>query len=248
MEALIKIIDNNGKQAVNSRELHSALGYDLTNYAKWAVVNINENQFAVDGIDYSLLPRDYPIALSTNGQTGQKQGFIPNRPKEYALSIDFAKKLAMIARTSKGEEVRNYFIEIERKASIQSKGLPSDYIQALKALVEAEEQRLVMAYELETAKPKVDFFDQVAGSSDAIEIGEAAKVMNLGIGRNRLFEKLRQSEVLMPNNTPYQYYLDRGWFRVVESKWNKPDGSVHISLKTMVYQKGLQGIAKMITQ
>ena len=51
----------------------------------------------------------------------------------------------------------------------------------------------------------------------------------------------------MSNNAPMQKYIDNGWFRVVESKYNKPDGSVHISFKTVVYQKGLVGIKKLLT-
>jgi anti-repressor protein len=60
------------------------------------------------------------------------------------------------------------------------------------------------------------------------------------------FEFLRDRGVLMSNNQPKQTYCDRGYFRVVESKYNKPDGSSHINLKTVVYQKGLDYIRKLL--
>ena len=92
-----------------------------------------------------------------------------------------------------------------------------------------------------------EFYDAVAESHDAIELGAAAKVLNNGIGRNRLFETLRERKILMENNQPYQRYIDEGWFRVVEQKFTKPDGSTHIHIKPLVYQKGLNGIRRIIT-
>jgi phage antirepressor YoqD-like protein len=67
----------------------------------------------------------------------------------------------------------------------------------------------------------------------------------MGIGRNRLFAFLRYKGVLMPNNQAYQEYIDRGYFRTIEQKYSRPDGSVHISIKTLVYQRGLDFIRKL---
>ena len=96
-------------------------------------------------------------------------------------------------------------------------------------------------------KPKVEFYEAVTGSSDTIDIASVAKVLNIkGFGRNNLFEFLRDKNILMQNNQPFQTFVDRGYFRVIESKYNKPDGSSHINLKTVVYQKGLDYIRKLL--
>ena len=95
-------------------------------------------------------------------------------------------------------------------------------------------------------KPKAQFYDQVAGSKDAIDMGSAAKVLNMGIGRNKLFELLRDEKVLMHNNQPYQKYVDNGYFRTIEQKFIKTDGTTSINIKTVVYQKGLDFIRKLI--
>jgi len=100
--------------------------------------------------------------------------------------------------------------------------------------------------QIETMKPKAEFFDAVADSKDAIDIGSTAKVLNMGIGRNRLFELLRNEGVLMHNNQPYQSFIDRGYFRTIEQKYTKPDGSTHIYIKTLVYQRGLDYIRKIV--
>jgi phage antirepressor YoqD-like protein len=95
-------------------------------------------------------------------------------------------------------------------------------------------------------KPKADFYDTVTGSKDTIDIGQVAKLLNKRIGRNTLFMILRDELILDKKNIPYQTYIDRGYFRVIESTFTKPDGSNHINLKTVVYQKGIDYINKVI--
>ena len=95
--------------------------------------------------------------------------------------------------------------------------------------------------------PKVEFYDDVAGSSDTIDMKEVAKVLNVkGLGRNNLFEMLRNRKVLDRNNQPYQKFVDSGYFRIIESRYTLPTGEVKISLKTVVFQKGLAYIRKII--
>lgn len=96
-------------------------------------------------------------------------------------------------------------------------------------------------------KPKADFYDQVAGSKDAIDIGHCANVLNIkGMGRNNLFQFLRDSGILKEDNTPYREYIDRGYFRTIEQKFTKPNGTTHINIKTVVYQRGLDWIRKQV--
>lgn len=96
--------------------------------------------------------------------------------------------------------------------------------------------------------PAAKFAYQLYSSKDTIEIGECAKVLNKNIGRNRLFEFLRNSNVLQSNNIPYQKYIDAGYFRVIESKYVTSNGETKISLKTVVFQKGVAYINKLISK
>lgn len=91
--------------------------------------------------------------------------------------------------------------------------------------------------------PKIEFYEAVTGSKDAVEMSAVAKVLDMGIGRNKLFEFLREYKILRSDNTPYQKYIDANWFRVIEQKYSK-DGEVHINFKTLVYQKGMDNIRK----
>lgn len=126
--------------------------------------------------------------------------------------------------------------------------IPKTYPEALRAYADEVEKRQLAESQIAIMAPKAEFFDAVADSKDAFDIGSAAKVLNVGIGRNRLFEFLRDKQVLMDNNQPYQKYVDRGYFRTIEQKYNKPDGSTQINIKTLVYQKGLDFIRKLLSQ
>ena len=98
-------------------------------------------------------------------------------------------------------------------------------------------------------KYKIDFYDDVAGSDTTAEIATVAKVLNFkNIGRNTLFDILRKQGILQKDNMPFQIYVDRGYFRVVESKWNTPNGDVKVNYKTVVYQKGINFISKLLKE
>ena len=146
---------------------------------------------------------------------------------------------------------RNVLDKLNELQAQQRPALPdfTNPAEAARSWANEYEQRVIAEKQLELAKPKIDFYDQVTGSKDAIAIGEAAKVLNFaGLGRNKLFAFLRQEKILMQNNQPYQEYIDRGYFRVIEQKFNKPDGDIAINLKTVIYQKGLDFVRKQIEE
>lgn len=172
---------------------------------------------------------------------GQRGGWLINESGLYSLVL-----------SSKLPTARQFkrWITKEVIPSIRKTGgyfaTPKTYVEALRALADAEEEKERLVLENEEMKPKADFYDNVTGSSDTIEIGEVAKVLNCGIGRNKLFDFLRKEKVLMKNNIPKQHFVDEGYFRVIETKYTKPNGDVSINLKTVVYQKGVDYIRKLL--
>ena len=96
-------------------------------------------------------------------------------------------------------------------------------------------------------KPKALFYDTVADAKNAIFMREAAKVIGIsGLGQNKLFQFLKDKKLLMDNNQPYQEYVNRGYFRTIEQNYMKPNGSVTVHIKTLVTQRGLDYIIKLI--
>ena len=101
MEELIKITTNDeGKQLVSARELYKGLGLARTKWTPWYTKNIIENEFFKENIDWTK------VSLEVTG----------NLTTDFAISIEFAKHIAMMARTEKSHQYRNYFIECEKKA------------------------------------------------------------------------------------------------------------------------------------
>lgn len=111
-------------------------------------------------------------------------------------------------------------------------------------------QRRVVEAEkgVERLRPAANFAYQICSSKDAIDIGNCAKVLNRNIGRNSLFEFLRNKKILQSDNIPYQKYIDLGYFRVIETKYTIPSGETKISLKTLVLQKGVAYINKLLQE
>lgn len=134
-------------------------------------------------------------------------------------------------------------LEIEKAQQFQ---IPQTLSQALLLASQQAEQIEQQQKLIEEQKPKAEFFDAVMDSKDTIDMEVVAKTLNMGIGRNNLFEFLRDNNILMQNNRPYQKYVDLGWFRTLESSYQKPNGDTCIYIKTVVFQQGLNGIRKLL--
>src|SRR5690606_22311031 len=61
-------------------------------------------------------------------------------------------------------------------------------------------------------EPKAEAYDTFMDASNLQPMNDVAKC--LGIGRNKLFAFLREKKIIRSNNTPYQEYIDRGYFAV----------------------------------
>ena len=109
--------------------------------------------------------------------------------------------------------------------------------------LELQEQKKIILEQ----QPKVEFYDDVAGSKDAVAMKEVAKVLGIkGLGRNKLFKFLRDKKILDRNNMPYQEYVDREYFRVIEQRYNTNNGDIKITFTTLVYNKGIEYIRKLL--
>lgn len=129
--------------------------------------------------------------------------------------------------------------------SIMNK-VPRTFAEALRLAAEQQEKFETQQKLIDVQKPKAEFYDDVVESKDAMSMDRVAKTLNMGIGRNKLFELLRSKKILMSNNTPYQRYVDSGWFRCIETKFTKPNGDICINVKTVVLQKGVDAIRRLI--
>jgi anti-repressor protein len=146
--------------------------------------------------------------------------------------------LALVSRTEKAKQFKRW-ITHEVIPSIRktgSYGLPSNpKEQALllaTQLLESQKEIEQLEDYVKELTPKAKFHDAIICSNDCITVAEMAKL--LGTGQKRLFKWLREHDILMKNNQPKQYYLDRGYFDPNETKL----ANGRLYLQTMVTPKG----------
>ena len=94
--------------------------------------------------------------------------------------------------------------------------------------------------------PKAEFMDKVMDTDQKIDIGQAAKILQLPFGRNTLFKKLKEKGVFFANrNEPKQEYIKRGYFELKEKWIDRDNHDGFMVVKVLVTQKGLDFIAKL---
>lgn len=187
---------------------------------------------------------------------GTAESTIRNKAKElYPETVENGKPTLLteqqVYEIKKAIVPRDLTLKSKLESAITSLDIEEMTIKVIQYhMAEAERLRIENAKQsaqLAIAAPKIAFHDAVTGSKDTIDIGEAAKVLAIpGLGRNKLFDVLRIKGVLMLNNQPYQKYVDAGYFRTIESSYTKPDGSTHVNIKTVVYQRGLDFIRRAV--
>ena len=239
MNELIKIEVRDNQQLVSGRELHKFLEVG-TEYMKWFSRIIEKYNF-IENKDFTVIVK--------NDEDDTAFGGI-RKSTDHLMTLNMAKEIAMVSNTEKGKQARIYFIKCEeawnspemilaRANQIQSRMI-ENYVDKIKFL----ENRI------EEDKPKVEFYDDVADSKNTCDMQTVAKTLNFkGVGRNNLFEILRNKNILQSDNKPYQKYVDAGWFRLIETKYNDyKTGEIKLSYKTVVFQKGMEKISGLLKE
>ncbi|ORF03850.1 hypothetical protein BGI05_04695 [Snodgrassella alvi] len=126
----------------NARDLHKALQVGRK-FATWITERIKEYVF-VENQDYILISQNREIKTGRGGD---------RRSKEYHLTLDMAKELAMVEKTEVGRQVRKYFIQCERERfiGIQHKALShlisKEQADTIQRAVEERSQRTGEPYQ-----------------------------------------------------------------------------------------------------
>lgn len=119
-------------ETVNARNLHEGLsiGKDFSNWIKAQI----KRAMLTEGIDY--------VVFAQKGDSG--------RPLvEYHLTLEAGKHIAMLSGTEKGREVRDYFIECERKAKAPAVQSPAQmFALVAQQFLQYEQEQQRQAIEL----------------------------------------------------------------------------------------------------
>lgn len=252
--SVVEVIEYDGKQAVNARELHEKLG-NKKQFANWIQLRIEQYGF-VENQDFQVF--NQKVKNSNGGRSR----------KEYALSLDMAKELCMVENNDAGRRIRKYFIEVEKKARTQNPfAIPQTYSEALQLAAnqakQIEQQKLALEQKkiendklvadgkrkdatIVRMKPKEVFTDAVAGSKGNCLVGEVAKLITQNgykIGEKQFFAWLRDNGYLGKKgeryNIPNQQYMGKNPFFYIKRGVRQGDnGVLHTTSTTMLTPKG----------
>jgi phage antirepressor YoqD-like protein len=164
----------------------------------------------------------------------------------YQLIFASRKKEARIFQNWIFNEVLPQIRKTGSYNAIQQPQLPANYIDALKALVVAEEEKQVLLLEntqkqelLEKQAPQIEKYNQLHNSDGEFSLQEAMKSLHLK--PNKAIDKLRELNYIFSTkqytNYAYQKYIDNGLFIIKTHTLanNKTKPQTYITAKGLAY-------------
>ncbi|MCP1384818.1 phage antirepressor KilAC domain-containing protein [Runella salmonicolor] len=194
MQHLINITtDGQGSEVVSARDLHSFL--EVTERFNSWCSRMFEYGF-IENQDFTSVKN---FALVNNGAKREID--------DYHLTIDTAKEIAMLQRSEKGKEIRQYFIQYEKRSKelIGQLTKPQSDVEILSNAVLIANRLLVeKEQQIQKLAPKAEYVDKVLTSSTGINVTTIAK--ELGMTAKMLNQKLKEAGVQYENNGHYVLY------------------------------------------
>lgn len=224
------------------------------------IIENDEPLFCLADLAYSLEltnPAMVKEAINAEFDKGSKFNLYPLQTKGGVQNFTFISEgelyfVLMRSRSTKAKPFRQWLTK-EVLPSIRKTGnynvtqsqfkIPQTYAEALleAGRLALENEKLIT--QAKENEPKVKAFNELMQSKDALDFLTFSKV--IGIGRTKLFAKLRELDILRADNTPYQRYIDSGYFRVIESSYTQND-TTRIYTKTMILPKGQKYIINKV--
>lgn len=158
MNDIVKIeraeISGSEVNSVNARELHEYLE-SKQEFTSWIKARIEKFGF-VENEDYISFDKNIK---RENGATVRK---------EFIVTIDMGKELAMVENNAKGRQARKYFIEVEKKAN-----KPLTFEELSKQTIMLADKRIKeLEFKIQQDTPKVSYAEAVVGTINPISLRE----------------------------------------------------------------------------
>ena len=233
MNELIKIeVTENQEPAISGRELHEFLEV-ATPYDKW-FSRMVEYGFT-EGTDFSTF-----LSESTGGRPAVN----------HLLKIDMAKELAMIQRTEKGKQARQYFIQIEKDYNRPEKIMARALVIAERELSNLQIENKIKEEKIETLtlenkelSKKIEKHNRLTSMEDFAE--------ELGTTDTILYSFLNVIGVIYfvagdwNFHSPYRY---RGFAELRTTDYRDKEGRIKCGLRIFWTEEGKDFVKRLINQ
>ena len=210
------------------KDVAKALGYSNPRKALLDHVEIDDKQDGVTIRD-SIGREQKPVIINESGL--------------YSLilssKLPSAKKFKHWVTSTVLPSIRKNGGYIQNQENISETEILANAVLVAQKVIEDKNQKILQM------TPKADFYDTLMDTKNAIPMGEAAKRLDMNIGRNNLFAILRKHGVLDAHNIPYQSMIDRRYFRVITKTYSTYYDTRSSSV-TMVLPAGLEYIRRIL--
>lgn len=192
---LINIQTNEqGEQRVSARDLHKALGLKKK-FTDWWKQYVG---MFIQGTDWTSSPKSEEV--KNNG------GVQVRVLDDYSLSVDMAKHISMMTKTERGNQIRNYFIQIEKQWN-------SPELMMARSLQYANNKLIGYESKIAELTPKAELHDKFIATGEAIGVREAS--VEMGIKQNELVDVLLNHKYIYRQQgrngklQPYKKYVPK---------------------------------------
>lgn len=236
MNEIIKITEQDGRQAVSARELYKFLEA-TERFSNWFERQLQYG--FVEGVDYTSVK-----SFTVVGNGAEKP------IDDYALTIDCAKEISMLQRNDRGKQARQYFIAVEKRhRELQRAGgyqVPSSFREALllaakqqEQIEEQQKQIESMSTEIVEMKKKTDYLEIILSSRETVtttqiaaDYGMSAKAFNKVLADFKIQRKVNGQWIL------YAPYISQGYVHSKTIPITRSDGTRDTVMNTEWRQKG----------
>lgn len=229
MNNLINItLNENQEPVVSGRQLHQVLGVK-TAYKDWfkrmTEYGFTENQ------DFNTLKFEQ---VRTEGKREVRREMT-----NHVLKLDMAKEIAMIQRTDKGKEVRQYFIQVEKDFNSPEKIMARALLMADKKIKLLENENESLLIELEEANKNADYLDLILQTKDSLTITQIAQDYGMSARKmNQLLKQERIQRIVNGQWVLYAKYIGKGYISSRTFDYVGKDGKPHSNMTTVWTQLG----------
>lgn len=225
MNELIRIDFKDDSAVVSARDLHRSLEVK-TRFSQWVEQNFKmfkENE-------------DFSSVVTT---TQQNQYGGTKKLQDYAVTIRMAEHLAMMSKTSKGHEVREYFIQVEKDFNSPEKIMARALLMADKKIKLLENENETLLIELEEATKNADYLDLILQTKDSLTITQIAQDYGMSARKmNQLLKQERIQRIVNGQWVLYAKYLGKGYVSSRTFDYVGKDGKTHSNVSTVWTQLG----------
>lgn len=225
MNELINVtLNENNEPIISARQLHKTLEVK-TRFSQW--VDQNFKMFT-EGEDFTSV---VGTTLVNNGAVRKLQ--------DYAVTIRMAEHLAMMSKTSKGHEVREYFIQVEKDFNSPEKIMARALLMADKKIKLLENENENLLIELEEATKNADYLDLILQTKDSLTITQIAQDYGMSARKmNQLLKQERIQRIVNGQWVLYAKYIGKGYISSRTFDYVGKDGKPHSNMTTVWTQLG----------